>query len=160
MTTAARNSVTGVTPEASTAPTSCRLSRWDDSSSSLTEPAEIDNAMQTIRFRSGREVGGGGSIGRGEVCIGSHRVHEVVRRIAPIECRHHLVGVEDIAAPYLHRVAPWPVVEFARRSRQTHDIVPGGEQLGYEPAPDISGSSCDSNSHQHLYGPRKLLDET
>ena len=65
----------------------------------------------------------GGAIGGGKVTLRSHRVHEVIGSLAPLERCIDLVRVQDVAFPHFDGVTPRPVVELAGRARQADDFV-------------------------------------
>ena len=141
MITAARSSVTGTGPSASTRPTSWRLFRCGESCGR--RRARALRGRRCARGRASaaasRNVVGRLTVLRGEVgrrrpssAPGSRR-----RRSRPWPAPRTLVG--DVALDDLNPVVPRFVTQLGGIPDEATDLIARVQQLGHEPAADVAG---------------------
>jgi hypothetical protein len=153
MTIAARKTVSGTGPAASTASTSRRERRCAERSSPpLAQPAEVEDAAEPGPGGGAGEAAGHQAVARRVVPLRRHHgMHEIEGGAAPPHRRgQDLVPLlrlpragrgGDLPGDDLHpRVTrPGPVGELPRGSRQAAHGVPRGEEPRHQPATDVTG---------------------
>ena len=151
MITAARSSVTGTGPGEDLAGLVAAGQVLGQVVLRAAEAAKVDDALHVAGRGGVGERIGCVPIGGGEVLRATHRVHQVVRHLAPGERRRERFGLPHIAVAHLNPVPPRTAVELARVASKAHHLVPLLNQAGYEPASDLAGGTCDGDLHLPTY---------
>ena len=108
------------------------------------EPAEVHDATDPGRLGRGAEVLGDRILAFDPVRALADAVHEEHRHVDPVHRGREIAG--DVTRDHLHLGAPRCRVELAGITRQAPHPVPVGEELGHEPAADVTGRSGDEHA--------------
>lgn len=107
------------------------------------ESAQVDDAADAGGAGLLGEVPRGQAVGVLEVAPGAEGVHEVVGDVDAPQGGGERRGVGDVAADDLRLPGPGVVAQFLRSAGEAAHPVAGGDELGDEPAADVTGGSGD-----------------